>query len=437
MTSSNEPPGGPAGQQGRRRPPTIDLKATEVGQGADPGATASSSATGAENTGFRAARDWWPPKFPWLRFSPMPFRFPWTLAAAGAGGAAFILIALALTGVFSSRDGGNAIADRRVARLEQQLRELVARPIPSTTAPKGLDDLASRLTRLETVIAKPPAPVSDAALANRLATLGGEIKALAERIDVLGRRNDEIASTASEASKRVDALSASIAEWRKAQTSVAPTVARDEIDALTGRIAALERAAKAMETQLAARVASDDRTLRMVVVANMLNAAVERGAPFAAELAAAKAVAPEAGELAALAPFATSGIPSATALARELAALTPALAKAAGIATPARESGILDRLKANAEKLVRIRPVDEVSGDEPAAVLRRLEIRTEQGNLTGAAAEIAKLPAPAHELAKPWLAQLDARNAALDASRRFAGNALAAVAKSSPQKSSL
>lgn len=433
MTSSNEPPGGPAGQQGRRRPPTIDLKATEVGQGAETGASASSSSTGTEHTGFRAFRNWLPPKFSWPRFAPPPFGFPWTLAAAGAGGAAFILIVLALAGVFSSQDSGNTIADRRIARLEQQLRDLAARQVPSPTAPKALDDLASRLARLETVIATPSAPVSDAALANRLALLGGEIKALVERIDVLGRRNDEIASTASEAGKRADAVTASIAELRKAQTAAAPTVARDEIDALANRIAALERVAKAMETQLAARVASDDRSLRMVVVANTLNASVERGAPFIAELAAAKAVAPDAAILAPLEPFATAGVPTATALARELAALTPALAKAVG--TPARDGGILDRLKANAEKLVRVRPIDDVSGDDPAAVIRRIDIRTEQGNLAGAAAEIAKLPAPARDLAKPWLARVDARNAAIDASRRFAGNALAALAKSSPHVS--
>jgi hypothetical protein len=267
-----------------------------------------------------------------------------------------------------------------------------------------------------------------------LAALGGEIKALVERIDVLGRRNDEIASAASEAGKRADAVTASIAELRKAQAATAPSVARDEIDALANRMAALERAAKALEAQLAARVASDDRTLRTVVVANTLNAAVERGVPFVAELAAAKAVASDPKMLATLEPFATSGIPTATALARELAALVPALAEATG--STVRDGGILDRLKANAEKLVRVRPIDEAVGDDPAAVMRRIEIRAEKGDLAGAAAEVGKLPASARDPAKKWLAHVEARNVAIDASRRFAADALAAVAKASPYKPS-
>ena len=79
--------------------------------------------------------------------------------------------------------------------------------------------------------------------------------------------------------------------------------------------------------------------------------------------------APDPKGLAALEPFAKSGVPSAAALARELTALMPALAKAVG--TAPRESGILDRLKANAERIVRVRPIDEVdrrrSGGDRAA----------------------------------------------------------------------
>ena len=248
---------------------------------------------------------------------------------------------------------------------------------------------------------------------------------------MLGRRNDEIASIAGEARTRADAAAAAVAELKKAQPSAAPAVKPAEIEALNTRIAALERAAKAMEAQLAGRVAGDgtDRSLRLVVVASTLNAAVERGAPFVAELAAAKAAAPDPKLLAALEPFAASGVPSAAALARELTALMPALAKAVG--TTPRDGSILDRLKANAEKIVRVRPIDEATGDDPAAVVRRIEMRAEQGNLNGAVAEIAKLPDSARALTKEWVAKVQARNAAVEASRRFAADALASIGKPS------
>lgn len=165
------------------------------------------------------------------------------------------------------------------------------------------------------------------------------------------------------------------------------------------------------------------------MVASALNAAVDRGAPYVAELGAAKAAAPDPKVLAALEPFAKAGVPGADALARELLALVPALAKAAGMAS--RDGGILDRLKANAERIVRVRPIDEVAGDDPVAVIQRIEARAAQGNLAGAMTEIAKLPAPARALAKEWIAKVEARNAAVEASRRFAADALAALGKPS------
>ena len=93
--------------------------------------------------------------------------------------------------------------------------------------------------------------------------------------------------------------------------------------------------------------------------------------------------------------------------------------------------GFLDRLKANAEKVVRVRPIDEASGDDPVAVVRRIEMRAEQGNIAGALAEIAKLPEGPRALTKEWVARVEARNAAVDASRRFAADALASIGKPS------
>ena len=420
MSSSNEPPGGPAGP-GKRRPPTIDLTATEVASGpaagtqAEPGAAAAAAPS--EPPYWRAALAWLPPDF------------PWPVVAAGAGGAILILAVLALAGVFSSRDDSVLAVDTRLARVEQQMRDLAAKPLLVAGDAKAVDDLAGRLARLETIVATPKAPIADPALANRIATLEGDLKALGERVGVLGRRNDEIASIAGEARTRADAAAAAVAELKK-MPAAALAVKPVEIEALTNRIAALERAAKAMEAQLASRSGDGaDRSLRLVVVASTLNAAVERGAPFVAELAAAKAAAPDPKLLAALEPFASSGVPSASTLARELTALMPAVAKAVG--TTPRDSSILDRLKASAEKVVRIRPIDEATGDDPAAVVRRIEMRAEQGNLNGAMAEIAKLPEPARALTKEWVAKVEARNAAVEAGRRFVAAALASLAKPS------
>ena len=122
-------------------------------------------------------------------------------------------------------------------------------------------------------------------------------------------------------------------------------------------------------------------------------------------------------------------MPGADALARELAALIPALAQGR------RDAAARRRLPRPAEGECgedRARPPDRrVPGDDPAAVLQRIEARAAQGDLAGALAELAKLPAPARALAKAWIAKVEARNAAVEASRRFAADALAALGKPS------
>jgi hypothetical protein len=139
-----------------------------------------------------------------------------------------------------------------------------------------------------------------------------------------------------------------------------------------------------------------------------------------------KPLAPDAEAVAALAPFAESGVPSEAALGKELAAIVRPLLRA----TPAAASGgsFIDRLQANAEKLVRIRPVDEEpKGDDNNAMLMRIEQRASQGNVAGALSEIAGLPAAARAPMQGWIARAQARRKAVEASRRLAADAVAAL----------
>jgi hypothetical protein len=367
MTTDNHPPSGPAGRRDRR-PPIIDLGAP----------------------GFagwrRAAITWLPPNF------------PWTLTLAGG---AVVLLVVAIAALWPSRDTDVSALDARLARMEQQVRGLAGRPPPPTLDPGTVDDLAGRLAKLEGAGAAPRVPATDPALANRIATLEGELKSLSERIGVLARRSDDIAAIANDARGRGDANATALAE-------------------LTQRLARLGQAG-------VARGEAGDRSVRLAVIAAMLRAAVERGEPFAAELAAAKSLAAEPAVLTPLEPFATSGVPAAAALARELLALAPTLAQASP-----RDGGILERLQANAEKLVRVRPIEKVAGDDSTAVIARIEARAAQSDLAGALAELAKLPAPLRAGAQAWITKAEARNAAVELSRRFAADAVAALAQPSP-----
>src|SRR5438552_19188878 len=100
---------------------------------------------------------------------------------------------------------------------------------------------------------------------------------------------------------------------------------------------------------------------------------------------------PDKAPLAPLEAFAATGVPPAAALARELSAIVPTML---ALASPAaRDGGMLDRLQAGAERLVRIRPIKETPGDDRSAGGARSEVKAARGGVEGARAEVPKLPA--------------------------------------------
>jgi hypothetical protein len=217
-----------------------------------------------------------------------------------------------------------------------------------------------------------------------------------------------------------------------AQSSTQTGVQRSDIEALENRVAALQAAMKSLDADLARRASSsnaDDRAMRLAIAAEALRAAVERGAPFEAELAAVKSLGADPKAMAQLDPYAAQGLPSAVELERELAALTPAIYRA--MEPQASHNSILARLESHAQRLVRITPVGPSAapvGDDPAALIARLNADIARGDIEAALAEIAKLPDEARALADAWANKAGARRAALAESRHIAAEALAALA---------
>jgi hypothetical protein len=360
----------------------------------------------------------------------VPSSLLWPLVGAGAAGAVVAMVVFAIAGLVAGNDPGVNALDARLGTIEKQVRELAARPAPATVDPKTLDDLGARLAKLEAAVAAPRLPVTDPALANRIATVENDTKVLGERIGVVARRTDEIAVISGEARTRVDALTSALAELKQIVTRQAATaVNRGEFDAAANRLAAIERSATEIAAELARQGAQEvrDRAARSALTAAALKSVIERGDPFAAELGAAKSFALDPRTLASLEPFARDGVPSMAVLGRELSMLVPALTQAAG--SPPRDAGYLERLQANAEKIVRVRPIDNVPGDDALARIARIELRAAQLDVNGALAELAKLPPQLRAPAQAWIARAEAQIAAIELSRRFATEAVAALGK--------
>jgi hypothetical protein len=362
------------------------------------------------------------------------------IGAAVLGAAIALAVGAAATVFFLPRDEGAPALAARLGALELAVRDLAqpappASPTPAAPAPDthALDDVASRVAKLEAAGAAGavPAPgAGDAALSNRLAGLEGEVKALADTIGALGRRSDDATAAARDARAKSDTAAAAVAALTQ-KVGAGNPLTKSDLDSFDQRVAALERSHKLLEAELAkssaassAAAASGDRALRLAFAATALKAAVERGEPFAPELATVQALGAAPATLAPLAPFAASGVPSAGTLARELAELAPMLRPRGS----APRENFLQRLQVNAEKLVRVRPVDEAASAD-ASGGARIDALAAQGDLAGALAELVKLPPAERAPAETWIKQAQARAAAIEASRRLAADSLAGLGK--------
>jgi hypothetical protein len=394
-----------------RRPPTIDLTAKEV-ETKQPDSAASD---GAANEDAPVGRGGWN-----LIGGVTPY-------AVGAIVGAVVVGAII---------GGFWIAGFGPAR------ETTAPPIPTTanTAAASsalgarsadIDAISARVDKIQQALQTPP---TDKALTARMTAAEAQTKSLGDSLVGLTRRVDDGAAAVQTVHTQAQAA-ATAAEGAKGAAQAG--VQRSDIDVLTNRIAALESAVKSLAADVAQRTSSsnsDDRVTRATVAAEALRAAVERGAPYQAELAAVQSLGADQNATAPLAPFAADGVPSADGLGRELAALIPAFQRASE--SEPNNGSILGRLEAHAQKLVRITPLDASTapaGDGPASVIARINGDAARGDVAAALADIARLPDAARSLADSWVKKVAAREAAIAASRRIAADALAALGRPASQ----
>jgi hypothetical protein len=289
----------------------------------------------------------------------------------------------------------------RIAALEAQLKS----PTKPADNP-ALTDLTARLGKLEQAAAKPASSSTDPAIAERLTGVENAMKAIGITLTALNRRAEESATAVSAARERADAAAKSA-------------------EALQAKLNVIEQSTKVTQDKVAQNSGSD-AVARRALASVALRDAIARGAPYTTELAIVKQLGASGQAVTALEPLAASGVPSEPALSRELSALLPSMIEAAG-SDATKAGSFIDRLQANASKLVRVHPIDAPAGDDASAVLARLEVKVARNDLAGIETELDKLPAKARGLADGWHKKLTARNAAIAASRKLAADSAAAL----------
>ena len=389
MSNKRTTPDPAEGARRRKRPaPTIDLTATDVSTASPEEEVPEAGSPRAEQPSGEASQS---------ESRDGTKQQNWAAARqiifAGLGGAAIlavIVLGVWLAGLVPGRYAG-----------------------PADAGSVSVAALNDRLAKIEASVAR--APAGDSGVSERLSAADNAVKSLGIALTALNKRSDEVAARAEAADKAITELRDSV-QGLSRTTSGALSAA--DVEALQKRLATLEQAV---------RSTTGDKSARLALTAAALRDAVIRGVPFTAELEEARALGADEKHLAPLASFAASGVPSAATLAQELRALIPALAKASG----AQSSGgdFLDRLQANASKLVRIRPVGTPTGDDASAVLARIEVETAHADIDSALVDLGKLDATTRASARDWIAKAQSRQAAITAARQFAADTMHALAK--------
>jgi hypothetical protein len=370
----------------RRPPPTIELEATEVtGETAQAEGGAGATSAEAPPSGDR-------PRASWLGSAAIS-------ALAGAGAAGLVIAAV-------------------------WLLAWPGEPVPSAVAPQAdhaaVDALVARIANIESKANEKPAGASpsapDPAVATRIDALEKTIASLRE----------ELAASRSSSQRLV----AAVGELKAAPRDPSPA----DLSAINAKIAELERTTRAQIAEAAKQESAkpaDDKPLRRVVAATLLELSVRQSEPYAAALATAKALSPDPNVLKPLEPFAANGVPNPNALSRDLLALLPKTAPAPE--TPATTgTGIVDRLQAGAARLVRIERTGAADTADRSAVLVRAAAAAQRNDIAGARRELNTLTGAERAAVQPGIDRLDARDAALAVSHQFAVDALAALSKTAP-----
>jgi hypothetical protein len=358
--------------------------------------------------------------------SSLPARASWSLLSAVAGAATVVAVLAILwaLGLIVPRDQTLAQLSGRIAALESQSSSR-----QPTLDAKALDDVNARIARVEATANAPRPTQPDQALIGRLGTLEVAVKSLGDAAANINGRSNEVEAALRAARERAEAMAKTLAGLQadvdRLRTS---SVDKKDVERLAARLAALESSTRTVEQKIETPGSTAaDRDVRMAVRATALKAAVERGTPYAAELAAIRPLIKDDAALAALDKFATTGAPTSARLGAELAAIIPTLAKAA--APQPRDGSLLERLQANATRLVKVRPIDAPAGDDADTIVQRIEAKTQRADIAGALTELAKLPPPLRAPADAWIDRAKARNATLLAAQKIAADTFGALAR--------
>ncbi len=234
------------------------------------------------------------------------------------------------------------------------------------------------------------------ASAEGVAALEGEYRELSDAMRQVETRISQLSGEVTRGQARLQDRVAAL----EAATGGADLMTRQDVADITERLVQLERN----------DVAQDARRAALAVSVANLSRSSDTGRPFANELQAVRILlerTPQMGpEIASIAPYAERGLPTIETLRQQYQALAPQVMRAW---YRSENKGLFGRMWANLRGSVSVRPVGEVPGTTPPALLARAEQRLAGGDLAAAVNELSNLRGNAADVASDWLSAARSR----------------------------
>ncbi len=397
-----------SGRERRRPSMTIDLKAEKPDDDAAASTATRQEEAGSPKGASEGARTTRPAGEPATKGpaprgrAAAPAQDGWTrvVFAAAVGGAIALLAVLVLqaTGLMPVPGGPAArqaietasVASGQVAALDRRVMamEAMTTDLPSMRAEmRGIgDDLATIQESLGGL-----APTSD------IAAVRNELAGLKQRVESAPTAATEDELTA--LTNRVGRLEA-IPPVGASGGAAAPALVAS-IDDVEARLAKLAARVDALEQKIAEMPTGpgSESAARSVALTSLRRAAAG-GAPFAADVDMVATFGETSGALTQLRTFAVTGVPTTA----DLAAAFPPVADAilAATAGDSPNVGWWGKLVGSMRGLVSIKPAGPMPGDDPPAIVSRMQAAVDARDLAQTLAEREALPPAGKEASAHW-----------------------------------
>jgi|GEM_PF-6381905 len=260
-------------------------------------------------------------------------------------------------------------------------------------------NLTEEIDVLKNQIATIEASTLEHAGVTHQAATGAEIVALTQQITALEEKIALLPSLQQQLEVEIKARAALEANLNQQLKNISDMIERQE--------QTFQELQNIVSLMTAAPPPASDQSMAMLIAANSLKTAIDRGGSYSNELQIFTPLAPADLKLDVLEKYAASGLPNIATLSANFAKLADEIADTEK--TLPEGAGLTDQILHQGSQLYSSRPIGDIEGTGAAAIAARMEVAIANGDFDRAMSEAQALPQEARTIAADFLDILQAR----------------------------